>query len=320
MKTQKTIFLFLLIGIVVPNCSYSQDVFPESDAIWNIQVFSNGDWDTEYRYGLSGDTIINDKKYNKMYFLNDTLLNINEDFYVGGIREENKQVWFQIRPNFWGYDIDEYVLYDFSKEEGDVIEIHEIPLVKYFVPTLFEYDRVEYARKIMKIEETPIGKTFHVMFSITTDFFSGDESQWIEGIGSLHGLFWEHHDRSLTSPYIEFKLACLKLGNEIKYLNNSECNSCFCLRNTDSKSLSNLAEKRFSVINNQQTSFIEIVMNQIYSLCYFELINLQGQVLTREKISSIPQLIPYNAFDKGLYFYRISGENGIFQTGKIVLN
>jgi len=109
-------------------------VFPESDAIWSIKsddllvggdIYKGGVW----YYGLSGDTIIGDKSYNKFYLLNDTTLNIDsKDIYVGGFRQEGKKVWFRPNSNFFSLSYeddppypDETILYDFSKNAGDTI-------------------------------------------------------------------------------------------------------------------------------------------------------------------------------------------------------
>ena len=61
--------LIILIGFGLLSASIhasgQEEVFPTKDAIWNIQVNENKQ--DEYRYGLIGDTIIDNKLYNKLY-------------------------------------------------------------------------------------------------------------------------------------------------------------------------------------------------------------------------------------------------------------
>jgi hypothetical protein len=87
---KKYILLFITV-LFSSNTIYSQTedekVFPESDAIWVIHLYK-GYESNQYIYGVSGDTIINEKKYSKLYLLNDSTLTIDaEDIYVAGIRQ-----------------------------------------------------------------------------------------------------------------------------------------------------------------------------------------------------------------------------------------
>jgi hypothetical protein len=291
----------------------SQNVFPESDAIWNIHAFRNGDFFKEYLYGLSGDTIINDKKYNKLYFLNDTTLNIdNNDIYVGGFRLENKQVWFLLNsnPDNW---VDEYILYDFSKEVSEISTILHVPAFDNIVPDLTAYGIDNFTRTITKIEETLTGKTFDI--DITGNPWIRN-SQWIEGIGSIKGLFWEYITYPMSVNDAECRLACFKQGNVIKYMDNNISNTCFCYNNTG---MSNVATNAFLIFPNKQTSSIEIFINWNDQSSYFELFNLQGQRLIKEPVNSRYRNISCNNLNRGLYIYRITDQKGVSQSGKILL-
>jgi hypothetical protein len=75
----KTILLHLLVLSLLfsttPAFSQNNHPFPDSEAIWNTvgdNMFSNHQF--RFRYGMFGDTIINDLLYKKIYELYDTTL------------------------------------------------------------------------------------------------------------------------------------------------------------------------------------------------------------------------------------------------------
>jgi hypothetical protein len=258
---------------------------------------------------LSGDTIINDKLYNKLYLLNDTTLNIDEnDVYVGGFREENKQVWFLLHDHAQ-FQLEEYLMYDFSKEVGEIIQ-QEVPVFQFASSALFKgsLSLIDLKnREITAIEDSPIGKMVHLDDGVT----------WVEGIGSINaGLFWDYYDSPLNGHNHSVQLACFKQGENVIY-KNSDCNTCFCPDNW-----ANIQEKQafpISVIFNKRTSLIEVFSNQSHLPYSFELLNLQGQTLLKETVSSSHQVINYNGVNKGVYLYKTSDRDGVLQSGKIIL-
>ena len=93
----KKYVLILLILISVK--AFSSSTFPDSNAIWNVNIEGSGPI-KEVLYGLKGDTLINDTIYNKLYTLSDTTLsNENMKDYIGGFRQEGQKVWF--KPAYW---------------------------------------------------------------------------------------------------------------------------------------------------------------------------------------------------------------------------
>jgi hypothetical protein len=219
------IAIFLLFGIYAN--VHSQNVFPTSDAIWNIQI--NG---KEHYYGLSGDTVINDKSYNKLYSLNDTIMD-SKEVCIGAFRQEGKKVWYRpaaFMPWRYGDELEgETLLYDFSKNVGDTIW-HNL----LFQSGCYMGENIT-ASIIYDIVESAYGriyKTCQYINNSTDEFINlypmmGRSDSWVEGIGSLSGLFW-FLDNPPMSGGSSFKLACFKQGDEIKYMNNSICNVCFC--------------------------------------------------------------------------------------------
>ena len=175
------------------------DVFPTEDAVWVIEIKAEVDrswanpetglwydiYYTYYTYYLEGDTIMNDKKYSKLY-VKDIQNNIDYG-YVGGIRVEGEKVYFD--PVDFDYEtldvitggmyhmfeeegvFNEFCLYDFSLDKGD----------EFITGTFLDDTGSPYC--------TPIE-----MYNWGNNDI---QERWIEGIGSIEGL-WHYSVTSTT--------------------------------------------------------------------------------------------------------------------------
>ena len=169
------------------------DVFPTEDAVWVIEeeIYADRSWAnpetglwydiyyTYYTYYLEGDTIMNEKKYSKLY-VKDIQNNIDYG-YVGGIRVEGEKVYFDptdfdkntlhmitagMSHIFEGEGVfDEFCLYDFSLNEED------------------EFITVSIAEGI--------GTPYCTPFEYNIDWGSYIQEEWIKGIGSKFGLWYD---------------------------------------------------------------------------------------------------------------------------------
>lgn len=319
---KRTLLIALLVSFSFGIYSQESDdlVFPTSDAIWNIQHYETESLGRfiEFRYGMSGDTIINDRVYNKIYLLNDTTLFIDKnDIYVGGIRQENKQVWFLVHDHDKGAIYSEsevypeYLLCDFSKEIGETITFENVlsyDMLNSYLEGNYMLD--PFTMKVLDIEEREYGKTFIVGYNNSLP----SRYEWIEGIGSTAGLFWEYQNVILDFIARDSRLACFKLGDEVIYLNNKECKTCFYPGEGFAISKPDAATA-FAYYN--RTNGNINVSSEVYPVS-FELINLQGQSVLIENVSSPLVNIPNNG-QKGIYIYKIKQGNSIIQTGKLIL-
>ena len=292
-------------------------VFPESDAIWNIQIDGK-----EHYYGLYGDTIIDGIAYNKLYSLSDTTLNIGlDDEYLGGFRQEGKKVWF--RPSFPPFYPDnndyaspypdEMLVYDFSKNVGDTIWHNAIPGFSYWTMQ----DSIT-ASIITAIDIDEQGREIYHSCQFVyynKEFIPlGRCDSWVEGVGSLkHGLFFFLHQITINGSPV-FHLVCFKQGDEVKYINKDYCTSCFC-----SSSEQSVLEKNITPLEViHENSSIRIKGISSIFPCEFKLFSPMGQLIVEKKLQSDQEEILLNQL-KGIYLYQIQKNGEIIKTGKIII-
>ena len=200
------------------------DVFPTEDAVWVIlvtqtennprDVFEPYYKETTYRtsYYLLGDTIIENKKYSKLYFIYGELDSLKvkscnfyteNQLYVGAIRVEGEQVY--LRPHEVIYCIAE----DWMCPHIDCIEEDGYPWYKdeNIDYTLFGEDVLMYDFSVEESERLYINN-YHTNYSIechhflATGIIKGSKyaHPWIKGIGSTGGL-WFNFDYTPMSGY-----------------------------------------------------------------------------------------------------------------------
>jgi hypothetical protein len=280
-------------------CGEVVDVFPRSDAIWNIKI--NG---KEHYYGLSGDTIIQGKPYNKLYLLNDTTLNIDaDDEYIGGFRQEGGKVWYL--PEYF---FDETLVYDFSANVGDTIW-HNV------VSYSFDFEE-KYRGSLSVVEDISFEQD--VKRYTSTQYINRDllnpygTDVCIEEIGSVRGLFWFLY-RSPMGASTSIHLACLKQGNEVKYVDNT-CDICFYGAAVDIPKIEPTNVDLF-----YENKRIRIIGDSSTFPCQLKLFNSTGTMLFEQSVVSDKEPITLNQNLQGVYIFQIQKDNTTVVTGKIII-
>jgi hypothetical protein len=277
--------------------------FPDSNAIWS-EVFTNGQpFEIEtYQYGISDDTVINAKQYQKIYLLNDTVYPLVTGQYCGAIREDSTKIIFVIDFNcaYPGSGQDEVILYDFSKSVGDTVFVGVYGSGPEGYLIINHIDSV--------LIENNYRKTFH--------FTTVENNYWIEGIGSTRGLF----SPIIAQPtgFQKWELICFNQDGNVKFL-NPEFNTCFpILTGINSKELENTSVKIFPhpVTN---ISVIDFTNNTSFMYQSIDFYNIFGQKVNHINIKDRKQIF-INKIDykPGLHVYRIFGQNMKPVVGKII--
>lgn len=165
-------------------------------------------------YGIKGDTVIQEKEYDKLYLLNDTLFSEN-DKYIGSIRNEGNKIYFIEENNT------EFLLYDFSApfEVKDMITIGQ------------RYSIDGYHESILTmVQELGMLNNYrqYQLLSETDSYGS-----WIENIGSEYDLIDNLVvDMDCELCINEKGLRCLKTNEKMSYpLEKSDCFKTYYQKN-----------------------------------------------------------------------------------------
>ena len=317
MRKRYAILIICLSGILFPFRSSAQDeVFPTKDAIWNICVDTYPE-SKSYFYGLTGDTVINNQIYSKLYLLNDTLLQIDsKDIYVGGIRQFGKKVYMKPADKSTGEEFEEFLMYDFSVIKEDVINLGKYPFfcIDFYGLTFDDVDIKNLNEKkayVLDTWDSDLGRNINVDLS-------GDEV-WIEGIGSLLGLFFTQGPilAGLNKGFLNrdeaTKLACLKVGDKIRY-QHPECKEC--MKNViTGLGRNELFPVTVRQIGNRQLS---IRCSENGLPLQFEMLSLSGTVLQQNTVRDRNTTIDLKVSVPGVYLYRLIGDK-VYKSEKIVV-
>lgn len=290
-------FIFLLIGILVSLWTFSQEYyqFPDSNAIWNeysIHIENPQNIAYKTRYGIIGDTIIDLKTYSKIYkLIDDTCLNINNTAYFGAIREENKQI-FTITIYHGEQEI---LLYDFSKNVGDTIYSNSPEGYMAYPIIISGIDSIE-------INDGSYRKRFW----LEGVYYSFLAECWIEGFGSIHGLF--SPITAILLNYFEPHLSCFKQNESSLYLNNFSCDKCFCTLGTSINDFNGFRDK-LQVYPNPFSDQININCESKNEYSEIRIYNSNGKMIYKCKEMTYPTKIDLGELPVGLYLIQLIGKD-----------
>jgi hypothetical protein len=232
------------------------------------------------RFFCSGDTIINDTVYNKLYYAGYTSSEIvTRTFiygYYGGIRNDtiNKQVWLNEGNH-------NFLMYDFNIMDGDSMcntTPHPLPFNFYYCGKIESIDSVIYCNKYFR------------RYNLEND------QQIIEGIGSSNGLF--------SGGWMS-KLICYKEKS------NTDCESCKLNYTHIVEGTNDQNSIYINIINNS------LQISSIKSIESVELADITGRYIRNIhnlNCNSTDLFIP----QKGIYIVRVKTEDKIY-VRKIVL-
>jgi hypothetical protein len=275
----------LLIILILTKISIFSQIyypFPDSNAIWNNKIHWSH-YTLIQRFGVYGDTTINNQMYNKIYLIvNDSILNINHMNYYAAIRESSaKQVFVKLTDY-----IDEILIYDFSLEIGDTIHSNSpYGYLKFPTNTISDIDTIE-------LENNQFRRRFRL---------NDSGEYWIEGIGSTNGLLYPILESIIGTAC---DLLCFKQNDTTIYLNNPECDKCFCSLAT---AIPNLAKKNNSLKIYPNPGKTEIFIEPPFEkgMSTIDLYNSNGNLINTIRASSFPLKLKIKDLPFGIYFIRV---------------
>lgn len=297
MKKLKLIILLILFQFCINAQPYIP--MPTTKAVWTISTLAQGAIHDIYKYGMYGDTLINNVNYKKIYENHDFNFNITSPntYYRGAIREYAKKV-YKVNAG----TTTEGILYDFTLTIGDTARS-----IDYFGNIL--------KKKITGYNFIVYNGTMHRKWIL-----QGGE-YWLEGIGSSYGLFnslWQGFD-------VCYDLACMSIDGTVKYHNpNSACSNGRASYNCDGgfvgiNELNNDNDRSIIFPNPFLNSAIlktTIELNDATLKVY----DILGQeVLTNTHLNGQEIKIVKGNLNNGNYYYHLSQNDNLISKGKFIV-
>lgn len=315
MKTKKHLLKLLIVLVVMPLITVSQNYipFPDSGAVWHetywwqpSPFFYNGIGDTY----IQGDTVFNDTVYKKVYmlyrdvFCSDII--ISGPAYSGGLREDsiNQRVFSR-----WSANENEKLIYDYTLQVGDTLpaEMMWFTFDTYGIyvtniDTIQTYDGINRRVWYLDYEEIIYPGWPQIIEGIgcTSGLFGGIEPYW-EGWNELlcYSVDVEEVWRSWRDTCYVFTDSCATVGIEIKY------SAGFNIRTAP-----NPFNTQFTLENLPENKQMELV-----------LINFFGQVVYRKSLTGgqpQQQITINQALANGLYILKIYSDKKLLFTQKVI--
>ena len=132
----------------------------------------------------------------------------------------------------------------------------------------------------------------------------------VEGIGSImeYGLFNPLVDNACTCWW-DFQFNCFKQNDTVLYLNNSECNHCFCRLQVLTSITKEEEKLKLSISPNPFSTQI-VLQSDIF---------LNNAILTVDNYLGQTIVFSRDNFSSGLYFVRLIENDKLLAVDKLVI-
>jgi len=300
------VFIFTVLSFL-NTIGQQYQPLPDSNASWIIKQ-DNGWGDYFYhRFYLSpdlDDTLINTRHYNKIFFE----FNLGNSEYYGAFRnDENGKAYF-IRA----YSVDEFLLRDMSKNEGDTIYnlCYDFDFSTNWVLD-FKVDSTEF------VNSGPYSNKIMFLSSIIQDTIpeAGNHPLvWIEKVGSLEGGIVNSHAGGLSRKNLD----CMQYNDTIYYRPDGliyefgECDYTIGIEKTNKSELEvypNPFSDKLTICNIPDSPKLSVcVFNTLGQKVYYKQIQTYG-VITIEID---------NDLESGVYLLQLTTDNGLIAAKKLI--
>jgi hypothetical protein len=278
--------------ILICQISFSQQ-FTDPSNQWNVKSSGWFYYNTEiFRY--SGDTMIMNTFYNKMYVAEDSSAGAIWR-YAGAIREWEGRVY-----GYLPYSYDEGLFYDFNLEPGGSVDIISLWCSWPITVTCSETGSIEINGQLRK----------------TITFDEPYSEQWIEGIGSQYGPLYSNIYNCVTDIY--YNLLCYYNNGNQLYM-NPDATSCY----ETNVGINNIpAVKSIKVFPNPSTGifYLDFDNSGMHLPASIEIHNSIGkQVYHDPDCIDFRKPIDLSAHPDGVYSIRVYNDRSTF-FGKLIIS
>ncbi len=268
--------------------------------IWTTESLGQAFGQHYNRFALTDvDTLMDDGKiYKKIYLFLDSVFNHLTSECIGGIREENRQVFFKGKNSYDGEPLINGLICDFSLSVGDTCKLPPYDEGPFIIVDIDTVNLLGVSRK-----------RFHLGYDNPDHAIC----KWVEGIGSDLGLLFTTHQRLITKSHATGSLLCY-LNNGVLQYNNSGDNGCFPTVGIDDISLE---DNSITLYPNPTNSEINISSESLINS--IEIYNSLGQKVYTETINSKEKTIDVSSLPSGVYVLGAKTDDGIMRK-KIIKN
>ncbi|MDR0762902.1 MAG: T9SS type A sorting domain-containing protein [Bacteroidales bacterium] len=323
-KSCRLLLLFIIIGWVSTIAGQTNDntiVIPNSS--WSILSYGLGAYLvpcnvlTRYVY-FDGDSIVADKTYRKVFSCNDWL---HENIMSEGlIREQDKKTYFIPKDS----EI-EYLLYDFSLEEGANFEYQD-PWRQ--IPENKSSSEIFYVKKVDFVKINGIQKK-RIQLTDLPPYDNIVYTVWVENIGSLAGFY---RPCGIPAPGGYQRVICYFQNSELIYKNSmySECyydkaEGLPLVENfsewddfSDVASVESITTDNLTIYPNPVDNIL-IISSLNDAISFVEITDVSGKTVYAKRLSANKKYdIDMSHFISGMYFFRVYDTKGLVSTFKII--
>lgn len=281
--------------------------FPDSNAVWNI--FDDWGADVNYIFTINGDSLYNGHVYKKYYISNDTT-GTTAPALARLVRQDipNKKN-FAIYPG----NSTEQLIYKFGLNINDTITVYT---------SRFGWGPVNL--KVFAKDSILINGQYRKRLQLNSKYsFSGYSGfdDWVEGIGSMFGIFNAGFISMTTDIEFHKSLVCFtKNGAKEFSIYGSSSSSCFVhLRSGVGIEKHNLQNSLFKIYPNPSSGILNIEVNAVLeNPLSISIRDALGRTVKQVSIS-VSTKIDVSDVENGIYFIILSNEQKqIMYQSKIV--
>lgn len=291
-RSQIILIVLACCMLTITKSSYSQlhvngsypplEYFPlvEENKVWSeLMIEYSFVWDSvyhTYKFKISGDTIIDQMSYKKVY-KQDLHYGFDWYFYTAFREDLDGKVYM--------WDEEEWLLYDFSAEQGDTV------YSGWYVPC---------ANRVEAVDSVLVGSGYRKRMYMRWLGVDWDHNEvWIEGIGSNFGLVMAGLGPTVGLAY---RSLCVHDLNGLLYM-NPNYSSC----EMTNVSVAGSEQMSLSVYPNPASDLIILKGGQEREYEY-DLYDVRGQLIIDGNIQA-GNCIDISSCNKGLYFLNLKTRN-----------
>lgn len=269
--------------------------FPIENANWN--VFYVGTCQERapdtllLKYTINGDTTINELTYKKLCLENGDTIN-PQTKAIGGLREENRKIYYNGLTILSSTDDKEYLLYDFTKQIGD---------------TILHNPQGWFKSVILDIDSVLIDGVYRKRYKVDNHWYYQNPDYIIEGIGSINNGLLGHISGIPTCGTHYWEHICFKENGVVKNLNPVfvDCRAS----NLILSSVITRTNSKIKIYPNPTDQYLHIENNSNENDLTITILDVSGRTISEKKIDARKTKMKLD-IPLGIYCVQITTDNG----------